>query len=293
MLFECLEVENDRNWFFCGFNDTPFDEAVYTSNHLLQAPDASMAITNDVPALAPWHPGSSCLVTSRHFSDYFSGDDNGLTSYSDHLVGSPITSTVQTLSYGIAGWKPSLSYPCPRCWYADWRGACNRVNIEHVIDMETRNNADFPCYTEARKTKVAHRILTNQERLNAMRGVESCDPNKPVCPDEVFRGEDGKYKSFRLFRPGDDFFHVHNGREECKPNEKIFNGGFHCFGCAKTYSCVRTLAKEPTFPFYSEDINQSTDYNAFMLTIDWEVKMAWKFLCHTCTNGCRKNTSAF
>ena len=206
MLFECLEVENDGNWLFCGVNNTLFDEAVYTSNHLLRAPGVSKAITNDVPALAPWHPGSLCLVTSRRFSDYFSGDDNGLTSWSDHLVGSPVTRTVWTLSYVIAGSKPSSSYLCPHRWYANWRGACNRVNIEHVIDMVIRNNADLPRYTEARKTKVAHRLLTNQERSNAMRGVESCDPNELVCPDKVFRGEDGKYKPFRLFCPGDAFF---------------------------------------------------------------------------------------
>ena len=143
--------------------------------------------------------------------------------------------------------------------------------------MVTRNNADLPRYTEARKTKVAHRLLTNQERSNAMRSVESCDPNEPVCPDEVVHGEDGKYKPFRLFCLGNAFFHVHYGQEECTPSAKVFNGGFHCFGCAKTFACVRTPAKEPTFPFYSEDINQSTNYYALMLTIDWEVKMAWKF----------------
>ena len=110
-----------------------------------------------------------------------------------------------------------------------------------------------------------------------MQGVESFDPNEPVCPDELFRGEDGRYKPFRLFHLGDSFFHIHNGQEECTPSAKVFNGRFHCFGCAKTFACVRTPAKEPIFPFNKEDIDHSTDYNAFMLTIDWDMKMAWKF----------------
>ena len=157
MLFECLEVENDGNWFFHGFNNTPFDEAVYTSNHLLRAPGASKAITDDSPALALWYDGTSCLVASRRFSDCFSGDDPGLITWRDHLIGAPMTGSIHTVTCGIAGWKPSLSYPTPHHWYADCRGPSRAVNIDHVVDRMMRNYTDLPRYTEARRTKIAHR----------------------------------------------------------------------------------------------------------------------------------------
>ena len=137
---------------------------------------------------------------------------------------------------------------------------------------------DIPRYTENRSTKYQQRLLSNEERSNAMHGVDAFDPKEPVSPDEVFRGEDGGYRPFRLFCPGDSFFHVHNGQEERSPSAKVFDGGFHCFGCAATFACIRTPAKEPQFPFEENEIDESgEDPNAFMPSIDWNEKLRWKF----------------
>ena len=277
MLFECLEVENDGTWVFKGHNDTPFDEAVYTSNHLLRAPGASKAVASDIAALAPWSPGRPCLVASRRFSDCFGGDDHGLVYWREHLIGAPVPETVATESYGIAGWKPSPSYPKPRRWYADSRVPSTSGDISHMVDRVVRGDSNVERYEEKRKTKTQRRLLTHAERANAMRNIEDFDPHEPVSPDEVFRDEDGTYKPFRLFRSGDCFHHMHNGIEERTPSARVFNGGFHCFGCARTFACVTTPAKEPLFPFEDAEIDESDDAKAFMPNIRWREKMQRKF----------------
>ena len=108
MLFKSLDMEPDGSWFFKGFNDTPFDEAVYTSSHLIRAPGAAKAANTDVAALHPWTDEAPCLVESRRCQECFTGDNHGLVNWRDHLIGGPFNDHVETRTFGIEGWKQGV-----------------------------------------------------------------------------------------------------------------------------------------------------------------------------------------
>lgn len=58
------------------------------------------------------------------------------------------------------------------------------------------------------------RCLTASERSMVDSDFDNAIPSEKIHPDQIFKSEDGTRKAFRLFRPGEFLFHVHEGVEE-------------------------------------------------------------------------------
>ena len=103
-------------------DDTIFDEAVYSANHLLRAPGACKPGT---AALSPVDANSpTVMVTERNFGNIFTHDDEGYRIWSNNLVTGPVADNVPCL----IGMQPSDAYPRKRYWYA----ACNDDAIRNI-----------------------------------------------------------------------------------------------------------------------------------------------------------------
>ena len=104
--------ENDTQIIFKGYNDSPFDEAIYSAHHLLRAPGACKATGGH--ALSPVLNESSSLMTQKRlFSQLFPNDDTGFLSWKNNLIMSDTQEDHINDTYVIAGWKPPVGYPPP------------------------------------------------------------------------------------------------------------------------------------------------------------------------------------
>jgi hypothetical protein len=271
MLESMAEVENDV-LLFKGCDDSPFDEAIYSANHLLRAAGACKASAG-VPALAPvLGSNSRLLVAQRRFDHVFSPrrDDSDIV-WREHCIcyRRRVLFEPRHPTYVLLDWKPTKAYPRARRWWSEYRRSGVLVGQGNLFDEVIRGRPDNMDYEEGRVTRREQRLLDRAERSLASESLGDRMAKELVSPDEIFRCEDGVRKAFRFFKPGEFLFHVHNGVEEKTPSAKTFSGGFHCFGCDHTYGVPRTRAWEETYPFVPDEILESDDADAFLPPLPW------------------------
>jgi hypothetical protein len=129
MLFDLVIFnDNDMNtapetqeFTFRVVDDTIFDEAVYSTNHLLWAPGASKPNTS---GLHPVTVDSLCMMKAVRFSDIFSADNAGYALWDNNLVTGPVGDSTPCL----VDMKPSSSYPRIKSWFS----TCNKEEINSI-----------------------------------------------------------------------------------------------------------------------------------------------------------------
>ena len=263
-----------------GFDDTPFDEAIYSKNHLLRAAGACK-VNSMTDALAPVDQQEPKMMNrGGDFSELFPQNNDGLALWLKHLICAPQKTEILKEYYLLHRWRPSVAFPSKRRWFNELRKMapledCSRFN-------HTFNPSDFDIdyYKEKRLTIRQQSLLTSEETTQARAAVTSISNDNiwdPVDPDEIFRSEDGTKKPFRFFRPGEFLFHVHSGQEEKTPSAKTFPGGFHCFGCNTTFALPRPMVKEDEFPFEADEITESDESTDWLPDINWNEIMKKKW----------------
>lgn len=239
-----------------GWNDSPFDEAIYSVNHLMRAPGCSKP---KGPALHPVEDDERVMSGERAFWKLFSPDPAGFESWCCQLITkreSSFAFTTDRLSV-LMHLKPSVSFPSRRRWHSQSRAVLEATDaqlsegcLETLFEV-VRFRLDP--YKEDRRTRIEQRQLTSREmRWTLPQG--RMDPRESVDPEGLFRSEDGTVKPFKTFREGEFLHHTHNGREERTPSARVFRGGFHCFGCQQTFVLPRESPWEPSYEFLPEEI---------------------------------------
>ena len=260
---------DEELFMFCGFNDGPFDEAVYSARHLMRAPGCTKG-DKSVCALAPLDSPSVTMKSDvQHFSKLFPGENDILAfeRFCRYLINRPVSEIQRDSLVLLTGWKPSDAYPKKRNYYSEYSKRSKPLNAftGDFRDVHGMNPANR--FVERRMTKTRQRQLTLGEiSLARKRGGI---PKLPVFPDDCFTSEDGEYKAFKRFKVGEFLRHVHNGVEENTASAKVFAGGFHCFGCNSTFGYVKDDTKEPEYPYQDEDITLTDDHLAYMPDVDW------------------------
>jgi hypothetical protein len=270
----------DDSVFFKGYNDTPFDEAIYTANHLLRAPGACKESTA-VPALAPVEEGGSMLVAGRSFERLFSFDDPGVARWAEHTVCCGCVAGAVSLQtrYLLTGWTPSEAYPVPRKWFGAKQRHAQAVG-GYATSFTLVERVNVERYQERRRSATERRVLNARER-QLVCGVDDMMEGRGVIkPEDVFRSESGERKKFKMFVSGEWLYHVHGQAEERSPSAKVFCGGFTCFGCSQTYGVLRTREVEEDYPFGGDEVVSSQDPDAYIAQvgkIDWVARLLKKF----------------
>ena len=115
----------------------------------------------------------------------------------------------------LTGWRPSRFYPARRRWYSEYRKRCVTAgSLDANFDRVVEFLAEYVLYKEKRRTRHEKRCLTASERSMVDSDFDNAIPSEKIHPDQIFKSEDGTRKAFRLFRPGEFLFHVHEGVEE-------------------------------------------------------------------------------
>lgn len=248
---------------FRGYDDTPFDEAIYTPNHLLRMPGA--AKKDGVPPLVPLvGTTTNPMAENKKFSDIFPPDDAGYAMFCGHSVGCRIGIGFSK-SYIIRGWKPGGAFPVKRRWYS-YRARYADAHLERVRDFDvTLEESSYRSqrYTEKRPTRERQGVSLGE--LNRVeQGGELTREREPIDLETLFRAESGEKKPFRMFRPGDFLHHVHGGVEERTPSAKCFAGGFTCFGCNKVFAVPKADPVEEPYGFLETETVRSDDPAAYI-----------------------------
>jgi hypothetical protein len=280
LMLESLAEVQEGVPIFKGFDDSPFDEAIYSANHLLRAPGACKAAPG-VGGLAPvLGETTRMIVGERRFDVIF--PDSPL--WMDHCICSrlkaldrPPLDTPASDSFVLTRWEPKPAYPRARRWWAEYRKLGAVVGLDSLFDHVIECAETLGRYQELRLTRREQRLLNRDERQLACRDLGEGAPKELVDADDIFRCEDGKRKAFRCFHPGEFLFHVHGGVEESTPSAKTFRGGFHCFGCNNTYGTLRTRAWEENFPFLEDEITEAEEADAYLPAIQWVDLQTRKF----------------
>lgn len=268
---------DDKKFTFSGYNDTPFDEAIYSKNHLLRAPGACK-VSGWVGGLHPIiDDGSEMMRKEFAFRSIFGGN-NGYECWKKHLIQQRDETTC---THVISGFEPTDSYPSKFRFFSNKATFGNAAkeglhvcfgNV-HCPSIVTPNDAMRALlgfvFEEKRLTYKKHRQMTLVERGIISRDVDVV-PRQSVLPDECFRAESGKMKPFRLFGPDEFLYHVHNGVEEKTCSAKVFPGGFHCFGCNETFAIPKKDSDEECYAFFDDETQEETDANARLKTFDWK-----------------------
>ena len=271
-------TEGGENKFaFSGYNDTIFDEAIYSKNHLLRAP-GSCKVSNWVGALHPILSEDDFLMRREFcFKSLFDTIGRQQGFWEKHLIQNR---NDDDCIHVICGLEPTSAYPSKYKFFSNQSAYLHivRQGLEMCFDFvhELRNRGGINNvrllfgneYIENRYTYRKHRQLTSEERGLVNRDI-TMQPRQPVHVDECFRTEAGYMQPFRLFNVGDWLFHVHNGVEEQTPSAKVFPGGFHCFGCGETFA-VPSASEEDSYEFFEEEIQRSDHPSARLNDFDWE-----------------------
>jgi hypothetical protein len=287
MLSSMAHTDDNGHRLYRGYNDSPFDEAIYTANHLLRAPGACKD-DKTTGALAPVVGEDSPLIVSeRRFCHVFPDTrlDEGFFGWVDYLVGGQFSRIGTQVSNPklLTGWRPSPAYPPTRRWQSEYQNRerdNQRLLLFEVVDF-AHATMTYTLYQERRPVYLRQNITRGESRALARRAlarnVHNPDARHLVDPDQVFKGEDGIRKAFRMFKSGEFFHHIHNTVEERTPSAKTFPGGFHCFGCNTTFVVERENPVEQPYPFLPEETKQAEDPFARLTTIPWDTFLQKKF----------------
>jgi hypothetical protein len=286
MLSEMAE-KNGEKWLFKGFDDSPFDEAIYAANHLLRAPGGCKRSTR-VPGMAPVERG--VMGVERNFGKMFPETDAGLISWGRYLLSDNETSSLAARVL-LRGWKPSAAFPAKRRWYGALGKSQQNQHGGEFRQVSPANMVGYVVYSEERPTR-QRPALSREDIRRARSEAGGHDDRELVEPGDLFRAETGGVKEFRLFRPDEWLYHKHDGvLEESSPSAKVFLGGFRCFGCNKTYGVLRTTASEENYPFAADEIVESDDPHAYMgsrIDIDWASRLRKKWCVISAPMGAGK-----
>jgi hypothetical protein len=109
------------DFYFKGFDDIPFDKAIYSTDHLLRVPGACKSGTS-VGALAPVDSlESKLLVDHCNFNELFPPTDFGYNNWIAKSINSLVVEEFFEDNFVVTGWKPSLSFPRKASWYQNFR----------------------------------------------------------------------------------------------------------------------------------------------------------------------------
>lgn len=293
MLNSRLDANNEST----GYNDGPFDEAIYSTNHLLRAPGGvKMSATTGKPSGVPMTPlrdlrGDRDVMPPKtiRFSEMYDHNNEGLNEWMRGMVmGCVSAQQNSTTSLNsrrivlISGLEPSESYPLKRTWAqhqqqfkrssdgvpGSWKDdLIQSLSVKREIGWTSR-------FQESRKEthenlEEARDAVWQRVNLPWERTEEGCFG---VKPDELFTSEGGEEKRFAAFKVGEWFRHKHNGRTERTASAKVIPGGFICYGCKRKYQLPVSRPFENPYPFLETEVHKSQDPNAYIPKdeIDWE-----------------------
>ena len=277
---------------FKGYNDSPFDKAIYSANHLLCAPGGCKASSLFGGMMPVSDNGNSPVMSSaRKFCNMFSPDDAGYEAWKNGLVTRAMSDDLVTYVL-IEGMKPSIAFPCKMRFYKA-RNEFKENTIDHTLFAVRVTNPNFVnAYKEKRVTRHARRMLTrtNEDLTSSrpnLRGEKGV-----VMPDNLFCGEDGVVKAFRLFNTGDYIHHRHNGGivEENTPSAVCYSGGFYCFGCAPptAFAIPCEYESEEKYPFVESETISSDVHDDRSPDVCWKTRMEKKFFVLSAPKGSGK-----
>ena len=139
-------VENPRGvepLVFSGFNDGPYDEAIYSPRHLMRAPGCTKG-DRSVCALAPLDgtPPSLMMTNEKHFSKLFGDRDDGIAfeRFCAHLINQPVPEASMESLTLVTGWRPSDAYPKKRNFFVEHKARSRSVNA-YTGDYGRRSTA--------------------------------------------------------------------------------------------------------------------------------------------------------
>jgi len=268
--------EGNQKYTFSGYNDTPFDEAIYAKNHLLRAPGACK-LSGWVGGLHPIAKDDDKLMREEfNFNNMFE-DRSIWKSYLIQCGCEPEDCRV------TCGYEPTDAYPSKYRFVANkvslgtntfeegFRLTFKKVSTPYDTDPnKAMERLLGSVYEEKRLTYKKHKQMTVDECENARRDITKY-PKLPVYPNTCFRsGEDGCLKPFRLFVENEFLHHVHNGVEESTASAKVFVGGFHCFSCGETFAVPKSAIEEDGYEFYGDEIQRDERTGAYLKPFNWK-----------------------
>lgn len=262
---------------FCGFNDGPFDEAIYSARHLMRAPGCTKG-DQSVCALAPVEEGGALIRDAVEYKHMF-GSGNRNTphrKFERYLINRYLDDNEKRDVVVLLRWDASDAFPNERKFVCEKQRRDAQVENVRLDCYKSFREAPPVWYKERRFTKKLQRQLNREEMRQAL-GGDGGVPKEPVGPNDMFLSESGERKPFRRFVDNEFLHHVHNGIEERTASAKVFRGGFVCFGCQTTYGYVREATKEIDYPCEPCDEICSDDPLAYMPDIDWNERMRKKW----------------
>jgi len=146
----------DEKLLFAGFNDTPFDEAVYSVNHNLHCAGSNKP---GAAALQPYHPNASIFPSGTFNESCFVDSADFYAHWIKYLISSELEMQIAMLK----GLTPSSSYPKKQAWEKNRRYVCGEnydVDFSDTYERElvqfVKFYDDYPLYEEWRCTARRH-----------------------------------------------------------------------------------------------------------------------------------------
>jgi hypothetical protein len=283
----------DNNFFVASFNDTPFDEQVYSDWHALRAPGCCkrVASADTVPGLRPiGEPHTAFMHRERDFHHLFGHDHSAFERWCQHLVTFRVEAMVSgpNAPYCLMGLQPSRSCPYRQSWL--------RRQAEDENNTPEPDRGKLVTFPDDLRHQDCRRLCSSHERAN----VPVLNPRRArvfetamVEPNDEFLGEDGRMRKFLDFNEGESLFHVHGGVREQTASACVFNGGFTCFGCSTTYKLPQRddgldAYYAEAFEFHDSETQRTDDPMAYMPDADWTTLLQKKFVVISAPMGAGK-----
>ena len=265
----------DDDGYVRGYNDTPFDEQIYSRNHLFRLPGGLKMSENSVgPVGVPMSPvieGGAVMMGERTFAESYPSTSEGYRNWlKGSVMGSAFLRQMDEATFSsldddeeeqqivlVEGMPLSPAYPRKRGWWNDKRqydqerrgmptsdiqGLHQIMGVKHTIAWAPLR------YTESRHSR-PREAVDDARGANNLPWERGDGEDGVVTRDEVFTSESGEEKPFHRFKAGEWFKHVHGGVEENTASAKSFGTGFRCFGCNRTFYLPVTSPFEPPYPF--------------------------------------------
>ena len=135
------------------------------------------------------------------FSTLFPYDDAGFSAWCDHLILCPRSGEVVDEKL-LCNMELTPSCPFPR-WSVAHRLSVSSSRVSTLHDLIQYKG---PRFVEVRRTlREARRIVMGEEPQSVL----SPSSHERIGTDDLYVGEDGIEKLFRLFAPGEWLFHSH------------------------------------------------------------------------------------
>ena len=275
---------------FLGFEDTPFDEGIYTEYRALRAPGAckqqadGRASGGMIPIAGESELGR-LMVEERSFLKLFGGgrqkgnwkggeENVYFDKWCKYLVNPPKADQ----SIVVTGMEMPDRFP----FRGRWRHAVERLDLADSIRSEfwhARDDIQVIAYTGSRF--VERRPCKWQEVIQWSGATTErnphLDPALVIDWNTPFMSEAGVTKPFYKFAEGDLIRHDHrgDGNPEANASAKVFRACFRCYVCNKCYF-VMQIMEEDRFEFRNGETAEATDESTW-LEVDWKQHFTKKF----------------